>query len=350
MDITIVLLVVLIALAVCILAAILTGRRQGGTKSGVELLDARLRDLRETLDTRLHQSAEATDRKMHDQFESSKKLIKDFTEEAAKMGATGREMISFTKQLQSLEQALKNPQRRGAVGEFLLERAISNALPPDSYATQHAFKSGARADAVIFLSDEKLLCIDAKFSLDNYTKLLSGEAENPAEIERALKEDIKMRIRETAKYILPNEGTLDYAFMFIPSESLYYDLLTQKIGSGDLAESLLEYGFKQHRVIIISPTTLLAYLQTVHLGLRSLNVEKHAHEIVKRVESLRKHLESYTTAFHGVRRALESAVNRYNDADRQYDLIDKDVLKITGTGGEYARDPLDRPRSSDRDD
>ena len=173
------------------------------------------------------------------------------------------------------------------------------------------FKSGVRADAVVFLRDDKLVCVDAKFSLDNYAKLLEGTAENLKAVERQLKEDIKMRVQETAKYILPKEGTLDYAFMFIPSESLYYDLLTQKIGSGDQAENMLEYAFNQHRVIIVSPTTLLAYLQTVNLGLRSLRVEEHAQEILKRVETLLKHLSGHAKAFQGVGRALGTAVNQY---------------------------------------
>ncbi len=301
-------------------------------------VNTRLEEMRKTLDTRLHQNTESMQKQLQEQ-------IRSFTRELTEIKSTGREMLSFTEQLQSLEQTLKNPQRRGAVGEYILERVIANVLPPDSYATQYTFKNGVRADAVIFLQDDKIISMDAKFSLDNYTKLLCGESNNPDSIERRLREDLKARIKETAKYIIPEEGTLDYAFMFIPSEALYYDLLTQKIG-GD-GQNMLEFAFNAHKVIIVSPTTLLAYLQTVSLGLRSFRVEKHAQEIITQVQSLKKHLETYTKAFHGVGKSLGTAVNHYNRAEQQYALIDKDVYKITGEGGAYVKEPIDRPHTEE---
>lgn len=325
-----------------------------------ETFDVRLREIQETLNTRLHESNkmvsdqmrqqfESSKRQMEHQFESSKKQVEDITREITQVKEIGRGMLSFTDQLQSLEKTLKNPQRRGVVGEHMLEQVIANVLPPETYSIQHSFKNGMRADAVIFLRDKKIISIDAKFSLDNYTKLLSGESEDVTAIEQRLRDDIKMRIQETAKYIIPKEGTLDYAFMFIPSESLYYDLLTQKIGSNNAAENMLEYAFNKHRVIIVSPTTLLAYLQTVNLGLRSLQIEERAQEIMKQVRMLDKRLESHMKAFHGVGRALGTAVNHYNEAEKKYDLIDKDVFKIAGTGGEYSRELLNKPHSTEND-
>ena len=314
-----------------------------------ELLDSRLKDLRETVDVRLHQGTEMMNKQMRSQFESSKKQIADITRELTEIKATGRETLSFTEQLQDLQRILKNPQRRGAVGEYVLEQVIANVLPPGSYEMQYSFKKGVRVDAVIFLRDKKLISIDAKFSLENYTKLLSGEIENVDQVEKQLKEDIKKRIQETAKYILPKENTLDYAFMFIPSESLYYDLLSQKIGAGDDSQNMLEYAFTKHKIIIVSPTTLLAYLQTVHLGLRSLQVEEHAQEILKRVGVLQTHLTKYAEAFHGIGKALGTTVNHYNKAEQQYDLIDKDIFKITGDGGTYTREVLARPHEEEQE-
>ena len=334
-------------------------RDRGKSVQYTETLESRLKDFRETLDTRLHQGTEQMHKQMQAQFESSKqqlqlqfesskKQTEDITRELTQVKETGRRMLSFADQVESLERMLKNPQRRGLVGEYVLEQVIANVLPPETYAMQYSFKSGVRVDAVIFLRDKKMISIDAKFSLDNYAKLLSGEAENVTEIERRLKEDIKMRIQETTKYILPKEGTLDYAFMFIPSESLYYDLLTQKIGAGDAAQNMLEYAFT-HKVMIVSPTTLLAYLQTVNLGLRSLQIEEHAQEIIKQVVVLHKRMENHMQAFHGVGRALTTAVKHYNKAEQQYDLVDKDVFKITGKGGEYSRDLLDVPHSAENE-
>ena len=350
------------AVAVLVILMLITMLRlrseQRTASSRADFFEERLSEFRDTLDTGLHRGSESVhkqihsqtelmNRQMRDQFESSKKLIEDITREITEVKTTGREMLSFTEQLQSLERVLKNPQRRGAVGEYVLEQVVANVLPPDSYGTQHSFKNGVRADVVIFLRDGKLLSVDAKFSLENYVKLLEGTAEDTAAAERQLKEDLKKRIQETAKYILPKEGTLDYAFMFIPSESLYYDLLTQRVGSFGGAGNMLEYAFNSYKVIIVSPTTLLAYLQTVNLGLRSLKVEEHAQEIISRVEALRKHLEKYSEAFRGVGRSLGSAVNKYNEADRQYGLIDKDVLKITGKGGGHEKEFLDRPRTGE---
>ena len=338
MDISVVLLVfVAISMLVILALVLLLVRDRGKSTNYIETLESRLRDFRETLDTRLHQGTESvskqmqmqfesSNRQLQLQFESSKKQVEDFTKKLTQIEEIGRGMSSFTDQLQSLERVLKNPQRRGAVGEYVLEQVIANVLPPETYAMQYSFKSGVRADAVVFLRDGKMISIDAKFSLDNYTKLLSGEVADTTNVERRLKEDIKMRIQETTKYILPKEGTLDYAFMFIPSESLYYDLLTQKIGAGDAAQNMLEYAFARHKVVIVSPTTFLAYLQTVNLGLRSLQVEEHAQEIMKQVEVLHKRLENHMKAFHGVGRALGTAVNHYNKAEQQYDLVDKDVF------------------------
>ena len=354
MDITTILLSALVVLIVLLIILSIALLRllwsQNISSNENKALETRLQEMNNTLNSRLNENTESMYKQMQNQYESSKSLITDITKELTEVKTTGREMISFTKQLQALEQTLKNPQRRGAVGEYVLEQVIANVLPPDTYAIQYSFQNGVRADAVVFLQDKKKISIDAKFSLDNYTKLLSGELEYPEAVERQLKEDLKTRIQETTKYIIPEEGTLDYAFMFIPSESLYYDLLTQKIGSGDTARNMLEYAFQQHRVIIVSPTTLLAYLQTVYFGLRSLKVEEHAHEITKHVEMLQKHLENYSKAFRGIGNALGTAVNQYNNADQQYKLIDKDAFKITGKGGKYIKESLDRPNFLDTDE
>ena len=314
--------------------------------SHLEHLEKGLESVQKAVDTQLHRNAETMQRQMRDQFQDSKKLVEDITREMTKVKETGRQMLSFTEQVQSLEKMLKNPQRRGVIGEYVLERIISNVLPPDSYKLQYSFQSGVRADAVIFLQDEKMVSVDAKFSLDNYARLLNAEVENPQDVERQLRDDLKKRIQETAKYILPDEGTLDFAFMFIPSESLYYDLLTEKVGAGD---SLLEFAFTKYRVIIVSPTILLAYLQTVTLGLRSLKIEEHVREVEKRVGMLKQHLDAYSSAFHGVGKALGTAVNHYNKAEQQYGMIDRDVLKITGEGGSYEREVLEKPHSSERE-
>lgn len=329
----------LVVLVVVVLVLVVRG--QGGGRSS-EILEKRMGDLRETLDRGLHQSAERVDKQLRSQLESSHKLVKDITEELSEIKSTGREMLSFTEQLQSLERALKNPLQRGVVGEYVLENVIANVLPPGAYETQYTFGNGVRADAVIFLQDEKKICIDAKFSLDNYFKLINGALDDPGPVAKQLRDDLKERIKETSKYILPAEGTLDYAFMFVPSEALYYDILTNKVGQS-AEKNLLEYAFAEYKVIIVSPTTLLAYLQTVTMGLQSLKIEKHTQEIIKRAGLLQKHLEGYADAFTRVGKSLGTVVNHYNKAQGQYRLIDKDFLKLTEEGGEFVPELIERP-------
>lgn len=309
-----------------------------------EMLDARMHKNTEQVSRQMYNQTELMQRHVHAQFEKTMKVIEQNTREITKVESAGQQMMSFTEQLQSLERTLKNPQRRGMVGEVALEQIIANTLPPDAYATQHVFRSGIRADAIIFLRDGNSISVDAKFSLENYTKLLEGE--NKEDAERQLRKDIKERIQETAKYILPDEGTLDFAFMFIPSESLYYDLLTHTIGGG--TKNMLEQAFNEHRVIIVSPTTLLAYLQTVSLGLRSLRIEQHVQDVIADVRTLHRHVMEHGKSMKGIGRALSIAVNHYNKAEQQHGLIDKDIQSISGDGGEYVRESLDRPQSLEK--
>ena len=333
-------LVVLVAM-VGFLLFVLMGRKQDrGT-------DSRLRDLQETLDKRLGQNTDQMYKQMNEQAESTRKIVADITKELTEIKATQRETLSFTEQLQALENTLKNPQRRGALGEYMLENVIANVLPPNTYETQYCFKNNVRADAIVHLGDGKMIAIDAKFSLDNYSKIVNGEVEDTAQAEKQLREDIKKRIQETAKYILPNEGTLDYAFMFIPSEALYYDLLTQKVGVDKVQENMIEYAFRNHKVIIVSPTTLVAYLQTVQMGLKSLQIEKQTKEIITRIDALQKHIRKYTEFFAKVGKNLGTTVKSYNDAQTQFRQIDKDFLKISGKDNAFAENVLDAPHQDE---
>ena len=185
------------------------------------------------------------------------------------------------KQLQDLQNILTNPKQRGVLGEVFLDNVLKNVLPPGGYQMQYPFKNGEVVDAVVFIKD-KIVPVDSKFSLENYNRLIAApETERPA-LAKAFKNDLKMRIVETAKYIRPEEGTMDFAFMFIPSEGIYYDLLTNKVGAGD-DENLLQRGASKYRVIIVSPTSFLAYLQTVMQGLKALDIEQKAVEIQKKV-------------------------------------------------------------------
>ncbi|MEK7512498.1 MAG: DNA recombination protein RmuC [Patescibacteria group bacterium] len=278
------------------------------------------------------------------QFSQSAQIIKDVTERLTQLDQTNKQVVGFAEQLQSLENILKNPKQRGILGEYFLETLLKNIFAPGQYQMQYKFRDDTIVDAAIFVKD-KIIPVDSKFSLENYNKIIEEKDPGRRELlEKQFKIDLKNRIDETSKYIRPNENTLDFAFMFIPSEGIYYDLLINQVGAIKVnTTDLIEYAFKTKHVVIVSPTSFLAYLQTVLHGLRALQVEESAKEIVKRVEMLHRHLLSYEDFMKKVGSNLGTTVNMYNAAYNEFKKIDKDVVKITGEESAIEPNKLDRP-------
>lgn len=275
----------------------------------------------------------------------SQKSIKEVTERLTRLDETNKQVVGFSEQLKNLQDILKNPKQRGVLGEYYLEESLKNVLPPNSYQMQYRFKNGEAVDAVVFV-DRKIIPIDSKFSLETYEKILNcSDVELRNELQKKLKVDLKNRIDETAKYVRPKENTVDFAFMFIPSESLYYDLLSSRISSGIASRDLIEYAFRDKHVIIVSPTSFLAYLQTVLQGLRVLKIEESAKEIYKRVDQLGMHLKKYEDYHSKLGKSLSAVVSHYNNSHKEFSKIDKDVIKITGAeeGLGLEAEELDRP-------
>ncbi len=271
---------------------------------------------------------------MQTQFAHTSKIIEDITQKLTTLDATNKQVLDFSSQLKSLQDVLKNPKQRGVLGEYWLETLLQNILPPASYAMQYRLgkhdttNKDLIADAVIFVR-ELIVPIDAKFSLENYNRAIGEQnPERREELERQLKADVKIRIDETSKYIQPQQGTLDFAFMFIPAEGVYYNLLNAEVGSGVNSQNLIEYAFSK-KVMIVSPTSLFAYLQTVILGLNNLQIEKNAQEIQKNVAELGKHLRSFFEYHSKVGKNLATTVNQYNVASGEFKKISKDVVRIT---------------------
>lgn len=275
----------------------------------------------------------------------SQKSIKEVTERLTRLDETNKQVVGFSEQLKNLQDILKNPKQRGVLGEYYLEESLKNVLPPNSYQMQYRFKNGEAVDAVVFV-DRKIIPIDSKFSLETYEKILNcSDVELRSELQKKLKVDLKNRIDETAKYVRPKENTVDFAFMFIPSESLYYDLLSSRISSGIASRDLIEYAFRDKHVIIVSPTSFLAYLQTVLQGLRALKIEESTKEIYKRVDQLGMHLKKYEDYHSKLGKSLSAVVSHYNNSHKEFSKIDKDVIKITGAeeGLGLETEELDRP-------
>lgn len=307
-------------------------------------LSEQLNNRQTELTKRLDESSEKMTKHLQEQLRTSTKIIAEVTEKLTKLDDTNKQVVNFAEQMRSLENILKNPKQRGVLGEYFLESLLGNVLPPDQYKIQYSFKNGEIVDAVIFFKD-KVIPIDSKFSLEKYNLLMQEEdAEKRARIEKEFKADIKTRIDETSKYIRPTEGTTDFAFMFIPAEGIYYNLLIYNVGSVQVnTQDLIEYAFKKH-VIIVSPTSFYAYLETVLQGLKALKMEESVQEIITRVGELNKHLLSYETYMQKLGNNLGTTVNMYNQAYKEFGKIDKDVYRITGN--DTSVDPLkiDKPQ------
>lgn len=310
------------------------------------LLLQRLESLERSLDSRMAESSRQVHETMRSQLGESARLIKEITTEITSVKEIGRQTGEFAKELQSLSDVLKNPKQRGVLGEYYLETVLRNVLPPGMYEMQYGFKNGEIVDAVVFVNG-KIVPVDSKFSLENYNRFIATR--DPAEraaLEKAFVNDLKLRIQETSKYIRPEEGTMDFAFMFIPSEAIYYDLLVNTVGAGE-EENLIQRAASKHKIIIVSPTSFLAYLQTVLQGLKALEIEKKAEEIQKRVGELGKHIGSYEEYYRKLGVALGTAVSHYNSGYKELGKIDKDVYRIAESKAGIEATLLDKPGAGD---
>ena len=313
--------------------------KQKGDASGLLMIQNQLNELRATIDGKLGDSAKM----FQQQYSESVKVIQDITEKLTRLDETNKQVVGFADQLQNLQDILQNPKQRGVLGEYYLEAVLKNVLPPGAYKMQYEFHDGSIVDAVIFVKD-KIIPIDSKFSLENYNRLLATkDAGEREQIEKLFKQDLKNRIDETAQYVKPEEGTLDFAFMFIPSEAVFYDVLINKVGTVE-AKDLIQYAF-QKKVIMVSPTSFMAYLQTVLQGLRALQIEESAKEIRKRVEDLGRHIASYETYMQKLGVHLGTTVNTYNIAYKELGKVDKDILKITDGSGEIEVVQIQKPET-----
>lgn len=270
------------------------------------------------------------DNKMQTQYNQNIKIVRDITEKLTSLEKTNQQVINFSEQLNNLEKVLTSQKQRGNLGEVGLQLVLENILPPNAFSLQYQFDDGDRVDAVIFTKGG-MIPIDAKFSLENYQRIAAEKnREEREKLEKEFKNDLKRRIDETAKYIKPKYGTLEFAFMFIPAEGIYYDLLINEVGAIKAnTRNLIDYAFNDKKVIIVSPTTFAAYLLTVLQGLRAFKIEESAKSIRKNVEMLGKHIKSYEEFMKKLGISLGTTVGHYNTAYKELGKIDKDVVKIT---------------------
>jgi DNA recombination protein RmuC len=348
-------LIIIIGLILAVLIAWLIfevrKNRTPGSKedsNAMQLLLQNMNQLRESLDEKVSASNRDMSRAVQEQFSQSQKLIQDInrqvsgelqnvTKQVAETKETNKQVFELAGQLQDLEKVLKNQKTRGNLGEMGLELILANILSPTNYQMQYAFKDGKIVDAIINTQDDKFIPVDAKFSMDNYRRIVDESDDTKREeLEKEFKKDLKKRIDETAQYIRPAEGTLPFAFMFIPAEGIYYDLLVNEVGAVKAnTRNLIDYAYNDKKVIIVSPTTFSAYLQSVLYGFKAFQIEKSAVEIQKNVQKLGRHLKAYNEVFLKIGNTLGTTVNHYTKASTEFKKIDKDITKITGESPEF---------------
>lgn len=331
--------------------------QQESSKDGLLLLQQRIEHLTRTMDERMGETTERMYESVQEQFTQSQRAIREVNEQMIKhmtevtKGVTeaneaGKQIFTVAEGLKDLEKVLKHQKQRGTLGEASLQLALENMLPATAYKLQYQFAGGDIVDAVVMTKDG-IIPVDAKFSLDNYRRLV--DETDPAikeDLEKDFKNDLKKRIDETAKYIRPKDGTLPFAFMYIPAEAIYYDLLVNEVGAVKVnTRSLIDYAYKDKNVIIVSPTTFAAYLQSVLYGFRAFKIEESAKQIGKQVEALSRHLAAYDEYFKKLGNSLSTSVNHYNAAQKELGKIDKDVTKITGESIDIEQIALERPTS-----
>jgi DNA recombination protein RmuC len=307
--------------------------------------------LSEKLSDRLDKNQEMMLKSLQKQFAQSSKLIADVSSNLTEIKESNKQVVSVTDELKTLQNILQNPKQRGVLGEYYLQSVLENVLPPERFAMQYKFKNGDIVDAVIHLDKNKILPVDSKFTLENYNRLVDEKDKAKREkLAAAFKTDLKNRIDETSKYIKPDENTLDHAFMFIPSEAIYYDLLANKVGATDVsARDLIEYAFREKKVVIVSPTTFLAYLQTVIQGLRSLQIEEKAKDIQKNVGQLGRHMSVYNDYMLRLGKSLGTTVNHFNNAHKELGKLDKDVVKIAESNPAVEPLLIEKPSANEQE-
>lgn len=341
--------IILILLIVAVILLIINVTKKPAKQDNSESLDLLVKqigELNRTVDYKLGDFSKTVDSKLGDSAKQTFAAMRDITEQVTRLQETNKQVMNFTDQLQQLQNILKNPKQRGVLGEYYLETLLKNVMPPGSYQMQYSFDNGEIVDAIVRVRD-KIIPIDSKFSLENYNRIAETEDKSEKDrLEKLFTNDLKNRIVETSKYIRPEEGTMEFAFMFIPHEAIYYDLLVNRIGvmQNEDTENLIQRAASKYKVVIVSPTSFLAYLQTVLQGLKAMQIEESAKDIQKRVGELGNHLKSYEEYHNKLGKNLATVVNQYGLSSKELQKIDKDVLRITGESINLEIEHVDKPQ------
>jgi DNA recombination protein RmuC len=306
---------------------------QNQINSVVQSLDYKLSETNKIINDQLHLSNE----RLHLQSnsnndllrkisENNNQVLKEVTEKLTRVEDTNRQVVGFAEQLQSLEKILKNPKQRGLYGEYYLETILANVLPKSIYKVQYPFIDGVIVDAVILASD-KIVPIDAKFSLEAYNRMCDApDVITRTRFEKEFISDVKKRIDETSKYIKPEENTINVAFMFVPADGVYQEII--KIGTSESTFDIINYAYS-HKVVIVSPTSFFAYLQTVLQALNTLQIEGKLLDIVKYLNESTRYLKEFEENMNKVGKNIITLSNSFNRASDDARKLSSRISKVT---------------------
>ena len=327
--------VLVLILAIIILAGLVVyfARRGQGKGEGVMLLEQRLENLNKTMldqlnaitkqvNDRLKENMEAiqgSSKNVGERLDNASKVVGALQHKLGELGEATKQVFMVGKDISSLKEILRAPKLRGGLGELFLGDLLAQILPPAHFKLQYRFKSGEAVDAIVKLRDDKLVPVDSKFPLENFKKMLDAQDEEARlAYRKQFINDVKKHIDKIAKlYILPDEGTFDFALMYIPAENVYYETIIK----GEDEHSLMHYAYDR-RVIPVSPNTFYVYLQAIVLGMKGMQVEKSAGDILKNLARLTGDLEKFKGDFELVGTHLTRAKNSYEDSIKRLDRFE----------------------------
>jgi DNA recombination protein RmuC len=281
-------------------------------------VDRNLQAITATMDRRLGELDSKVDRRLEHASQQTNAIHRQLGE----VGKATSQMAEQAKELGQLQQILRPPKARGGFGELLLENLLRDRLPPGAFEVQYGFAGGERVDAAIKV--DKLVPIDSKFPLDNFERMVAADNDiERQQHEKLFARDVKLHVDAIAsKYIRPDEGTYEFAFMYLPSEAIYYELACGRTGA------LLAYAHEK-RVLPVSPTTLTAYLQVIVLGLKGLQIEQHAQEVMAYCSRLQADFGKFKEDFELVGKHLGNAHDRFIDAGKRLGKFETKLEQAT---------------------
>lgn len=333
-------------------------RRGSGKGDGVLLMEQRLENLNRTLlaqlntitgqvNERLKENAEAiqgSTKNVGERLDNAAKVVGLLQHKLGELGEATKQVFAVGKDISSLQEILRAPKLRGGLGELFLGDLLAQILPPAHYKLQYRFKSGEAVDAIVKLRDDKLVPVDSKFPLENFKKMLEAADEtDKSAFRKQFLNDVKKHIDKIAKlYILPDEGTFDFALMYVPAENVYYETIIK--GEGSDEHSLMHYAYDR-KVIPVSPNSFYVYLQAILMGLRGMQVEKSAADILKNLARLTGDLQKFKTDFDLVGTHLTRAKNSYDDSVKRIDrfqdkLVTAAPQQLEGESGALPLPPV----------